>query len=168
MIKPYLNAANIDLKSFSDEFYRKKAGGRLNPVLKNIKKMFEYGIWIEVTTLLIPGENDSDSEIKSIASFLAGISKNIPWHISAYFPQYKSDIPSTEPESVLKAVRFGKEAGLSYVYGGNLRGSGNENTICPDCGKTAIEREGFSTRVNNIKGGKCRFCQNRIEGVFID
>jgi len=120
MIKPYLDAANIDLKSFSDRTYRNKMGGRLKPVLSNIKFMKDLGIWIEVTTLVIPGINDSDKELKNIADFLADLDSGIPWHISAYYPTYKSDIPPTKKEKIEKAIVIGKEAGLKYVYGGNI------------------------------------------------
>jgi pyruvate formate lyase activating enzyme len=120
MIKPYLDAANIDLKSFSDRTYRNKMGGRLKPVLNNIKLMKKLGIWIEVTTLVIPGVNDSDKELKSIADFLADLDPGIPWHISAYYPTYKSDIAPTKKEKIEKAIAIGKDAGLKYVYGGNI------------------------------------------------
>jgi pyruvate formate lyase activating enzyme len=120
MIKPYLDAANIDLKSFSGRTYRNKMGGRLKPVLSNIEFMKKLGIWIEVTTLVIPGINDSDKELKSIADFLSDLDPGIPWHVSAYYPTYKSDIPPTGKEKIEQAIAFGKEAGLKYVYGGNI------------------------------------------------
>jgi pyruvate formate lyase activating enzyme len=168
MIRPYLDAANVDLKSFSDTFYIENIGGKLKPVLRNIKKIFEYGIWLEITTLLIPGKNDSEKELEQIAGFIAGLSREIPWHISAYYPQYKSKIPPTGSKSVLKAVGIGKNAGLSYVYGGNIRSSGCEDTICPNCGRTIILRSGFSTIENNLDDGKCKYCGNLIKGVFVD
>jgi pyruvate formate lyase activating enzyme len=166
MIAPYLDAANVDLKSFSEDFYREKIGGRLKPVLANIKHMYELGIWIEVTTLLIPGLNDSDRELESIAGFLSGISNTIPWHISAYYPNYKSGIEPTDIESILRACHIGKNAGLKYVYGGNIRSDECENTICPGCGKTVLKRSGFYVTDNKIINGQCGYCGKKIDGVF--
>lgn len=166
MIRPYLDAANIDLKSFSEDFYRDKIGGRLKPVLENIKLMHQYGIWIEVTTLVIPGMNDSVEELGEIAGFLAGISSRIPWHISAYYPQYKSDIGPTGLDIILKAIEIGKNAGLKYVYGGNVRGGNYENTICPNCEKTVLGRNGFAVDNNKLKGNSCSYCGEKIDGIF--
>ncbi len=166
MIKPYLDAANVDLKSFSEDFYKKNCGGRLKPVLDNIKKMYESGIWVEVTTLLIPGLNDSEKELKEIALFLAGISNSIPWHISAYYPQYKSNIPPTELNGIRKAIEAGSKAGLKYVYGGNVSGTDYENTNCHGCGSTVIRRNGFYAIDDKLENGCCKKCGNRIDGVF--
>jgi len=166
MIEPYLDAANVDLKSFSDETYNNKIGGRLKPVLNNIIFMKELGIWIEVTTLIIPGINDSENELKQTAEFLAGIDKGIPWHISAYYPQYKSKIPPTEIGQIKSAIDIGKAAGLKYVYGGNIPGSEYENTYCPKCGDLLIERKGFLVSGSNIKKGFCSNCGQKIEGIF--
>lgn len=168
MIRPYLNAANIDLKSFSEKFYKEKIGGRLKPVLKNIKTMFDYGIWIEITTLLIPGLNDSSQELKEIASFISSISISIPWHISAYFPQYKSDIPPTSKNKIMEAVQIGKDSGLKYVYGGNVFDLELENTYCFNCKNLLIKRRGFSVLENNVVNKKCKFCNTIVEGVFND
>ncbi len=166
MIQPYLDAANVDLKSFSDEFYREKIGGRLKPVLENIKLMHEMGIWVEVTTLLIPGLNDSEDELTKIADFLEGISNSLPWHISAYFPQYKSDIPATSMKDIIKAIDIGKKAGLKYIYGGNIPGSSYENTYCSNCGDLVLKRIGFSVLDKKIKDDCCLKCGSKIEGVF--
>ncbi|MBM3709072.1 MAG: AmmeMemoRadiSam system radical SAM enzyme [Actinobacteria bacterium] len=166
MVRPYLDAANIDLKSFSDDFYRKKVDGRLKPVLDNIRLMHEFGIWIEVTTLLIPGLNDSVEELESLAKFLTSVSDRIPWHISAYYPQYKSDIPQTEISSIVRAIDIGKKAGLKYIYGGNIPGSKYENTSCPDCKEMLIERHGFSVINSKIKNNVCAGCGAVIDGVF--
>jgi len=119
MIKPYLDAANIDLKSFSENTYR-KMGGHLKPVLDNIKLMRQMGVWIELTTLIIPGLNDSERELKEIAGFIARLDAGIPWHISAYFPMYRSDIPPTGREKIEMAMDIGKQAGLKYVHPGNI------------------------------------------------
>jgi pyruvate formate lyase activating enzyme len=166
MVRPYLDAANIDLKSFSEDFYRKNIGGRLAPVLDNIRLMYEIGIWIEVTTLLIPALNDSEEELKKIAGFLVGVSEKIPWHISAYYPKYKSDIPATNIKSVIKAVEIGKKSGLKYVYGGNIPGNSSEDTFCSDCGNLVVKRAGFSVLDNKIRNGSCSNCNSKIDGVF--
>lgn len=166
MIKPYLDAANVDLKSYSEEFYREKVDGRLKPVLDNIKLMKEMGIWVEVTTLLIPGLNDSDEELEKIAGFLSDTGKDIPWHISAYFPRYKSTIPPTSVGRIHRAIEIGKKTGLRYVYGGNIPGNESENTYCYNCGKILVRRFGFSVLENNIKASKCYSCGALIDGVF--
>lgn len=166
MIEPYLDAANIDLKSFSEDTYKEKIGGRLKPVLNNIILMKELGIWIEVTTLIIPGVNDSKDELQKIAEFLAVIDKGIPWHISAYYPQYKSNIPPTGIEKIEAAMDIGKKAGLKYVYGGNITGSSYENTFCPGCNSILIKRTGFSVSVNKLKECFCPNCGEKIEGEF--
>lgn len=166
MIEPYLDAVNVDLKSFSEETYKRKMGGRLKPVLNNIILMKKLGIWVEVTTLVIPGINDSKSELQEIAKFLAAIDKGIPWHISAYYPQYKSDIPPTSVEQIRIAIDIGKSAGLKYVYGGNIPGSSYENTYCPKCNSILIERFGFSVSNNKVKHNSCLNCGQKIDGIF--
>jgi pyruvate formate lyase activating enzyme len=166
MLSPYLDAANVDLKSFSDKFYKKYVGAKLKPVLDNIKYMKNSDIWIEVTTLLIPGLNDSEEEIKEIASFLKNISPDIPWHISAYFPRYKSAIEPTKPQKIFDAVKIGKESGLLYVYGGNIISDGLENTVCPTCGKTLIKRDGYDITNYGIDKNCCAFCKTNINGIF--
>jgi pyruvate formate lyase activating enzyme len=166
MISPYLDAANVDLKSFSEDFYKNRVGGRLKPVLNNIKEMFNYGIWLEVTTLLIPGLNDSYEELENIAEFLSGISAFLPWHISAYYPQYKSDIGPTQVKSIIKAIGIGKKSGLKYVYGGNIHGSEYENTVCSNCGKDILKRTGYLITDYNIKNGCCTNCGNSLDGVW--
>jgi len=166
MIRPYLDAANVDLKSFSEDFYRDKVGGRLKPVLENIRLMKEYGIWIEVTTLLIPGLNDSDLELNKISGFIAGISTSIPWHISAYYPQYKSDLAPTSVESIVRAIQIGKNSGLKYVYGGNIRSGSYENTTCPNCQKTVLSRSGFTVTNKKMSDDTCSYCKTKIDGVF--
>jgi pyruvate formate lyase activating enzyme len=164
MIHPYLDAANIDLKSFKDEFYVRNAGARLKPVLESIKNMHERNIWIEITTLLIPGENDSPEELEDISGFIASISKDIPWHISAYFPQYKSKIDPTKIDSIIKAIEIGKKAGLNYIYGGNVAVKSINNTYCPNCSKEVIDRMGYQAS-QNFKG-RCRYCDFEISGRF--
>ncbi|MCJ7666288.1 MAG: AmmeMemoRadiSam system radical SAM enzyme [Actinobacteria bacterium] len=166
MIEPFLDAANIDLKSFSNKTYVEKIGGRLRPVLDNIIAMKEAGIWIEVTTLIIPGINSSRKELKGIADFLADVDKTIPWHISAYSPQYKSDLPATGVGIIKDATEIGKKAGLKYVYGGNIGNGRYENTICNGCDETIIERIGFTVVNNHLEKGKCSHCGEAVDGVF--
>ncbi len=162
-IAPYLDAANIDLKAMSDTFYRKVCGARLEPVLDRIKQYYELGIWVEITTLIIPGYNDEDDELGEIAQFIADIDKEIPWHISAFYPTYKlNNAPPTPVSTLQRAYKIGKDKGLHYVYEGNV-GEG-ENTLCPSCGKTIITRKYFSTN-NKIKNGKCPFCGEEIRGI---
>ncbi|HHT79399.1 MAG TPA: AmmeMemoRadiSam system radical SAM enzyme [Actinobacteria bacterium] len=165
-IAPYLDAANIDLKSFTDDFYRKYAGARLKPVLENIEYLKSREIWVEVTTLLIPGLNDSKEEIRAMAEFLKNISAELPWHLSAYYPQYKSSIKATETDKITEAVAIGKSAGLKYVYAGNIPANNLENSFCPACGKLLISRHGYNIMENNIEDGRCRFCKGRINGFF--
>lgn len=163
-IHPYLDAANVDLKSFNDDYYKKVCRGRLAPVLKNIELMKRLNIWIEVTTLVLPGQNDSEEELRKIASFLAGIDKSIPWHISRFYPQYKMDeLEATPMERLNQAYDIGKNAGLHYVYLGNV-GEGN-NTYCYECGSLLIERFGYSIETYRIKENHCPNCGSFIDGV---
>lgn len=165
-ISPYLAAANVDLKSFQEEFYRNLCKASLKPVLENIVLMKELNIWVEITTLIIPGYNDSDKELKSIASFIFSLDKNIPWHISAFHPDYKFVLKEPTPLFILeKAYNIGKQSGLNFVYLGNTRTSGGENTYCPSCNKVIVEREGFFVKHKNIKEGKCLYCNEVIAGV---
>jgi len=165
-IKPYLDACNVDLKSFREDFYRKVCKAHLKPVLESIKNMKEMGIWIEITTLVVPGQNDSDEELKDIAEFISSIDKDIPWHISRFHPDYQySDSKPTPMETMQKAVSLGKKAGLNYVYLGNVYGE-SDVTVCPNCGKEVLVRRGFWLMENNINDSKCRFCGEPIAGIF--
>ena len=167
MMGPFLTAANVDLKSFRDEFYKKRCGARLNPVLENLIKMKEMGIWVEITTLLIPALNDSDEELKDIAQFIAGLGVETPWHISRFHPQFKMlNIPVTSISSLHRAVEIGKQSGLKYVYSGNVPGDEGENTHCSHCGNLLIERYGFKVVSINLAGNKCTKCGTELEGVF--
>jgi pyruvate formate lyase activating enzyme len=167
LIKPYLDAMNIDLKSFNDEFYKKICKARLQPVLDTIKLAHKLGIWIEITTLTIPGKNDSDEELKKIAGFIAGIDKNIPWHVTAFHPDYKmTDIPSTSLNTLHKAYSIGKKAGLNYVYVGNILDDKHSGTYCPNCNALLIKRSGYFTSVMNMDNGKCKKCNEKIAGVW--
>ncbi len=151
MLNGVLDAANVDLKGFSDDFYKKVCGGGLKPVLESIEHMRKLNIWVEVTTLVIPKLNDGEKELKQIASFLAGVGKEIPWHISRFYPQYKMDDSTPTPISTLKkAYEIGKAAGLRYVYLGNVPGEG-EGTFCYNCSELLIERAGYFVKKNIIK-----------------
>jgi pyruvate formate lyase activating enzyme len=167
MMAPYLAAANVDLKSFRDEFYKKQCGARLTPVLESLKKMKELGVWVEITTLLIPGLNDSLEELKDIAAFISSLGLETPWHISRFHPQYKMlKAPSTPVSSLHRACHIGKEAGLKYVYSGNVPGDEGENTCCADCGKLLISRYGYRIIDNNLSEGSCPYCGKKLEGIF--
>ncbi len=166
-LTPYLDAINIDIKSFSDDFYKKVCGARLQPVLDTVNLMKELGVWVEVTTLLIPGLNDSNEELKQIATFLKGVDDSIPWHVTAFHPMHKMLDRSPTPFSTLERARkIGQETGLKYVYEGNVPGAGGENTFCPTCSEKVIHRYGFSIRENSLVDGKCPHCQASIEGVW--
>ena len=166
-ISGYLHGANIDLKAFSDDFYKKHCGARLEPVLNTIKKMSETGIWIEVTTLLIPGLNDSEKELTGLSEFIASQNADIPWHISRFHPAYRMrNVPPTPPESIHRAKEIGCRAGLTYVYTGNIPGDEGEKTRCHNCGNLLIDRYGFSVDLNNIIKGCCPACKTHIPGVW--
>ena len=159
LLAPYIDAMNIDIKSFSDEFYREICGARLKPVLEAVKYTYNKGIWIEITTLLIPGKNDSDEEIRSIARFIASVSKSIPWHISAFHPIYKMlDTPRTPESTLIRAYKIGQEEGLKYLYVGNVDNKEYKATYCPKCQKKVL---------NAIsENGVCLSCGYEIEGVW--
>jgi len=166
-LAPYLDGANVDLKSFRDETYRRVCGARLEPVLETIRRMKALGIWFEVTTLLIPGLNDSDDELREIAAFLCDVDPNIPWHVSRFHPTFNmTDRPATSLESIQNACRIGKEAGLRYVYSGNVPGEERESTFCHGCGARLIHRWGFEVASKRIVEGKCPECSAVIEGVW--
>ena len=166
-ISPFLDGINIDLKAFTDKFYKEICGGSLNPVLENIKLANELGIWVEVTTLIIPTNNDSIEELSLIAKFIASTDKEIPWHISQFYPTYKlTNLPRTPIEILHKAREIGLQEGLHYVYEGNVPGMGNENTYCYNCGNLLIERWGYSIVKNIIEDGHCPFCKSPIAGVY--
>ena len=165
-IGPYLDAANIDLKSFSDEFYRKNCGARLEPVLDSIKLYKSLGIWIELTTLIIPTLNDSEDELRKIAEFIKEVGAEIPWHITQFHPTYKLiDKPVTPVTTLRRARQIGLEAGLRYVYEGNVPGENGENTYCPKCQKMLIRRLGYQIIDNKIKNSTCPYCGAKIDGV---
>ncbi|ADH85929.1 AmmeMemoRadiSam system radical SAM enzyme [Desulfurivibrio alkaliphilus] len=162
-----LDGINIDLKSFDDRFYRQVCQARLQPVLDNIRRLHELGVWVEVTTLLIPGLNDSDEELRDIANFIKETDPGIPWHVTAFYPTHEMlDRPPTPAATLRRAREIGLKNGLRFVYEGNIPGSGGENTYCPACQKLLIERHGFSIRANHLAAGTCPACGEKISGVW--
>jgi len=166
-ITPFLDAANIDLKGFSERFYREVVHAMLKEVLDSIVEYKRQGIWIELTTLVIPGWNDSVEELQGIARFIADkVGKETPWHVSAFHPTFKmTDRPRTPAATLALARKIGLDAGLAYVYEGNVATEGGENTCCPACGELLIRRSGFYLEQNRITQGKCPDCGAVIDGV---
>jgi pyruvate formate lyase activating enzyme len=164
---PYLDAANIDLKAFRDRTYRRYVGARLQPVLDSLKTMRQMGIWLEVTTLVIPGLNDEEAELRDAAQFIAQeLGPDTPWHISRFFPDYKlMNLPPTPLQTLRRAGEIGLEAGLRYVYIGNVPDERRQDTVCPECGQVLIRRNRFSVTMNRIRGGCCPHCECRIAGI---
>lgn len=165
-MKGIIDAVNIDLKSFNEKYYKKELGGNLNKLLENLKLFIKNGIWIEITTLIIPTKNDGKDELTQIASFIVNqLGTHIPWHISAFHPNYKEqNLPRTPNSSLKLACDIGKSLGLEYIYMGNI-GSKNP-TICSNCKTTLIDREYFNVISNNLIDGKCPNCKKKLEGVF--
>ena len=162
-----IDAANVDLKAFSEEFYRTQCRGRLQPVLDSIRAMHGAGIHVEVTTLIVPGMNDSAEELRAIAEFIAGVSPDLIWHISRFHPQYKEvERPPTPTETLELAVRLGRDAGLRYVYVGNVLTSNGQNTHCPDCGMLLVRRVGFAPPDVRMKEPRCPGCGRDIPIVL--
>lgn len=167
-LHPHLHAANVDLKAFSEDFYKTQCGAKLAPVLETLKKMKQLGIWVEVTTLLIPTLNDGPEELQALAHFIAReLGAETPWHISRFHPTYQlTGLPPTPVKSVQQACTIGKEAGLRYVYAGNVPGDPTEKTVCPRCGTIVLDRFGFSILKNKLPQGRCSVCQTVIDGFF--
>ena len=166
-LAPLLDGINIDIKAFSDDFYRKICGARLSPVLDSVRLMHELGVWVETTTLLIPGLNDSEAELRAIAEFIVSVDPSIPWHVTAFYPTYKmTDRPATSVQSLQRAREIGLAAGLNYVYEGNVPGSGGENSDCPSCQARLISRYGFTIKENRLVDGGCPQCGEPIAGVW--
>jgi pyruvate formate lyase activating enzyme len=162
---PYLDGCNIDLKSFRDPFYKKICKASLEPVLKSLKWISDSTIWLEITTLLVSGENDSDEELTDIANFIYELNPDIPWHISRFFPKYEFlDHAATPAVTIKRAAVIGKKAGLNYIYGGNI--SGRCDTICFRCGSELISREGYNILESKIENSRCPRCQSVIAGIW--
>ncbi len=166
-ISPYLDAANIDLKGFNRDFYRSQCKAELDGVLKTIKSYKTLDIWIEITTLIIPGLNDGVEELKNISNFIKDeIGPETPWHVTAFYPTYKHlDGKRTPPKTLKKAREIGLDAGLRYVYEGNIPGSEGEHTYCYNCKKIVIKRFGYTILEYNIKDGACIYCNTTIDGI---
>jgi pyruvate formate lyase activating enzyme len=164
LIAPYLDGNNIDLKG-DDAFYKRIAGARLQPVLDTIRLMKELGVWVEITTLIIPAYNDSDEFLKWVADFIKSIDPAMPWHVTQFYPTHELiDKPRTPVSTLRRAREIGLKAGLKYVYEGNVPGEGGENTYCPSCGELLIERFGFTLTDVKMKNSSCTKCGANIEG----
>ena len=169
-LRPWLDLYKVDLKCLDDRHYR-QLGGRLQPILDSLRRIYEMGFWLEVVTLVVPGFNDSDEELEGIAAFLAGISRDIPWHVTAFHPAYRMEGPPATPSATLvRAANIGRQAGLHYVYAGNLPGQVGdlENTRCPKCLRLLVERRGFRVRNELDVSGSCPACRTPIPGRWCE
>jgi pyruvate formate lyase activating enzyme len=165
-IRPWTDLYKVDLKSFNDREYR-QLGGRIQPILDSIRRIHSMGFWLEIVTLVVPGLNDTSEELKQIAEFIASVSPDVPWHVTAFHEDYKMmDRGSTSVDTLLRAAGIGHSAGLRYVYPGNLPGlvGEEENTRCPNCSETLIERRGFCVLRNKLRDGKCPRCATPVPG----
>jgi pyruvate formate lyase activating enzyme len=162
-----LDAANVDLKSMRDKFYREICGARLEPVLRSIRDLWQRGVWVEATTLVIPEHNDSPEELREIARFLVSVSPDLPWHVTGFYPTYRLvDAAPTTASALERARRIGLEEGLRYVYMGNRAGRGSEDTLCPACGRKVVGRSGFSLTEQDMgPEGRCPGCGRNIAGL---
>lgn len=161
-----LDAANVDLKFFKPESYKHISRARIEPIMDAIRLYHDLGVWVEVTTLVIPGVNDSDGELHGIAKFLASVGPELPWHVSKFYPAYKMFDHSVTPTATLRrAAEIGRSEGLHYVYEGNVPGERGENTYCYNCKALLIERYGFYVRENRVNKGRCPGCGTTVEGV---
>jgi pyruvate formate lyase activating enzyme len=171
LARDFLDGINVDLKAFTEEFYRQKCRASLAPVLENLRYIAgQTDIWLEVTTLVIPRMNDSDDELRQIARFIAEeLGPHVPWHISRFHPDYQqTDSSPTPSETLMRAYEFGKQAGLHYVFVGNMPGSGLESTACPECGHLLIERTGYRIGQYNILNGACPGCGAVVAGKGLE
>jgi pyruvate formate lyase activating enzyme len=167
-VAPDLDAANVDLKAFSDDFYKEMCAARLAPVLETLRLMKRLGVFVEVTTLIIPGANDDPAELKDLAEFLAGdLGPDTPWHISRFHPTYRlTDRPPTPVQTLRKAREIGLATGLRYVYTGNVPGEEAESTFCHECGVKLIDRWGFTVNANRMRNGTCPDCGAVVDGIW--
>ncbi len=162
----YIDGANIDVKG-NARFYQEVCGGRIEPILEAVKILHNEGVWTELTNLIIPGYNDNEKDIRFIVDFVKSLDKNIPLHFSAFYPCYKmTNAPSTPAVTIVKARDIALKAGLDYVYTGNISDVEGSTTYCPKCKKGAIARYGYAITENNIVNGRCRFCKEKIAGVW--
>ncbi len=165
-IAPYLDGINIDLKSFSNDTYISICGARLNPVMETIRLMKRLGVWVEVTTLIIPGINDKEGELRNIARFIKDIAPHVPWHITRFHPAYKlQNLPPTPLAVIRQAREIGIQEKLRHIYTGNIPSGLSENTFCYSCGALLIERYGVNAVQNHLRNGKCPECETSFEGI---
>jgi len=165
---PYLDAANVDLKAGKDSFYKRICGARIEPVKASIRKMRQLGVWVEITTLIIPQLNDDAEELRKIAQFILSLGPDVPWHVSAFYPTYNlRDRPPTAIKALQEAREIGLEVGLHYVYSGNVPGDEGESTYCPSCEEKVIERYGYRILSNRVQDGRCSKCGTLIHGMGI-
>jgi pyruvate formate lyase activating enzyme len=168
-IRPHIDLYKVDLKSFDDRRYR-ELGGRLTPILDTIGWLHDAGVWVEIVTLLVPGFNDSEAEVRGLTEFLAGVSPDIPWHVTAFHQDYRmTENSNTTAEQLIGACEIGRKAGLNYIYAGNLPGRVGrwENTYCPVCDELLVERFGYLIRqVNVTNEGRCPNCSTTIPGIW--
>ncbi|NIR31117.1 MAG: AmmeMemoRadiSam system radical SAM enzyme [Gammaproteobacteria bacterium] len=165
-LAPVLDAANVDLKFFKEDTYRRASRARLQPVLDAIRLYHELGVWVEVTTLVIPRLNDSQEELRDIAEFVHSVGPEVPWHVTQFYPAYKMwDRPPTPVPTLRRAREIGRSVGLRYVYEGNVPGEGGENTYCYQCEALLISRYGFYVRQNRIRDAGCPECGAVIDGI---
>lgn len=167
LFQPYLDAANVDLKAFRDETYRRYVGARLEPVLDSLKRIKALGIWLEVTTLVIPGFDDDPAELRDAARFVAQeLGTDTPWHLSRFYPAYEmTSVPATPTETLRQTWEIGREEGLKYVYVGNVSDNGYQNTVCPRCSQVLIRRGGLAVLCNLVRNGRWPDCGAPIAGV---
>lgn len=165
-IRPFLDAANVDLKAFRDETYKRICGARLEPVLASIRLMHALGVWVEVTTLVVPGLNDGEEELRSIARFVASVDPGIPWHLSRFHPDYEyTQAPPTPVATLRAAAEMGRKEGLRHIYIGNVPGE-TEDTLCAKCGFVLIRRRGFAVVGNALVDSRCPSCGTALAGRF--
>lgn len=168
-LRPVLDFYKVDLKGFDEARYKKVTGGKLSHVLRAIEDLAGLGFWVEVVTLVVPGFNDADGQLRGIAGFLASVSKDIPWHVTAFHGDYKmADAPRTPVQTLRRAVDIGRAEGIRHVYSGNLPGAieHGEDTLCHGCGAVLVERMGFRVRSNRVDKGRCPECKAKIAGVW--
>jgi pyruvate formate lyase activating enzyme len=166
LVAPLLDAANVDVKGLRDDVMKRELKARHAPVLECVRRLKARGVWVEATTLVVPGSNDSDGELRGIAGFLASVDPDLPWHLSAFHPDYQRlDRPRTPRRTLDRAMELGRRAGLRHVYAGNVWDANGESTLCPGCGAVVIERRGFSLGRVRLAGGRCAACGEAIAGV---
>jgi pyruvate formate lyase activating enzyme len=167
-VLPQLAAIKVDLKSFSDRFYQEQVRGRLEPVLKSLQVIREVGVWLEIVVLLVPTLNDSEAELRELTKWVrTTLGPDVPLHFTRFHPTYRlTDLPPTPVSTLERAWSIGREAGLHYVYLGNVPGHPGENTVCPGCGEIVIRRVGFQVVANRLENGACPGCHRRIPGVW--